>query len=68
MATSPDAVTIEPNASFCLNEDSKHKYGNVFIGDETLYLKSDAGIIYSVYLFIFFYVISLSNLYLIFIY
>lgn len=40
---SRDSVIIEPKESFCLNEDSKHMYGNLFIGDETLFLKSDAG-------------------------
>ena len=35
-----DAV-IDKNQSFCLNQDSGHNMGNLFIGDERLYLQSD---------------------------
>jgi hypothetical protein len=27
---------------FCLNQDSLHPFSNLFVGDETLYLQSDA--------------------------
>lgn len=33
---------IDMNQSFCLNEDAAHKMANLFMGDETLFLQSDA--------------------------
>lgn len=33
---------IAKSACYCLNEDSRHPYSNLFVGDHTLFLQSDA--------------------------
>uniref|UniRef100_A0A7S2SRN7 PITH domain-containing protein n=1 Tax=Rhizochromulina marina TaxID=1034831 RepID=A0A7S2SRN7_9STRA len=33
---------IDKGQSFCLNEDAAHSFGNLFIGDETLFLRSSS--------------------------
>jgi hypothetical protein len=33
---------LTKSACYCLNEDSRHPHGNLFVGDHTLPLKSDA--------------------------
>lgn len=44
MAAAPEDLgpVIDKHQSFCLNEDAAHPFTNLFIGDETLFLRSSS--------------------------